>query len=99
MATRLIESQLRSSRDLVGDVLVIGGGLAGAMAAITAAQNDAKVVMLVKGRIGDSGSSARAGGIIAAPFGHTPIADEEPWDNPSTHIADTLAVGFGLCNQ
>ncbi len=84
---------------VVADVLVVGGGLAGTMAAITAAQCGAKVVMLVKGRVADSGSSSRAGGIIAASFGHTAISDEVPRDSAETHISDTLAAGCDLCSD
>lgn len=86
-------------QSVVGDVLVIGGGLAGAMAAITAAQCGVKVVMLAKGRVADSGSSSRAGGIIAASFGHTAIADEAPWDSVDTHVSDTLVAGCDLCSE
>ncbi|GBQ87696.1 succinate dehydrogenase [Gluconacetobacter johannae DSM 13595] len=43
------------------DVLVIGGGLAGCWAAITAAQGGARVIVAEKGRCGTSGVAAAAG--------------------------------------
>ena len=50
-----------SPRQLKTDVLVIGGGLAGCWAAITAAQAGAKVVIAEKGYCGTSGVAASAG--------------------------------------
>ncbi|MQY28609.1 FAD-dependent oxidoreductase [Nocardia aurantia] len=45
--------------ELVADVLVVGGGPAGAWAALTAARGGARVVLVEKGRCGSSGPSAR----------------------------------------
>ena len=89
----------RSNGASACDVLVVGGGLAATMAAISAAQSGVKVTMLVKGEVGSSGSSARAGGQIAASFGHTSTAKGEPSDDAETHIFDTLQVGCGLCSE
>lgn len=50
-----------SPRQLKTDVLVIGGGLAGCWAAITAAQAGVKVVIAEKGYCGTSGVAASAG--------------------------------------
>jgi len=94
----VIEGPLRMNHPapLSCDVLVIGGGLAATMAAITAAQEGASVIMAIKGRHGQSGSSSRAGGIIAAAFGHVGIKGEALEDCPENHAADTLKVGCGL---
>jgi L-aspartate oxidase len=46
---------------LTADVLVIGGGLAGAWAAVAAAREGADVVLVDKGRCGTSGVTATAG--------------------------------------
>ncbi len=81
------------------DVLVIGGGLAATMAAITAAQEGANVIMAIKGVHGQSGSSARAGGIIAAAFSHVGIEGETLEDSPESHATDTLHVGCGLNSE
>ena len=45
------------------DVLVLGGGLAGTMAALSAREEGAEVCIVMKGRAGQSGNSARAGGV------------------------------------
>lgn len=47
--------------ELVSDVLVIGGGPAGAWAALTAASKGAKVVLVDKGYVGTSGATAPSG--------------------------------------
>ncbi|MBI4334369.1 MAG: FAD-binding protein [Chloroflexi bacterium] len=49
---------------LKSDVLVIGGGIAGTYAAIKAAENGAGVVQVDKGRVGKSGCSAFAAGVM-----------------------------------
>ncbi len=46
---------------MTADVLVIGGGLAGAWAALSAAQAGARVVLVDKGYLGTSGVTATAG--------------------------------------
>ena len=89
----------KNTNNLNCDVLVVGGGLAGAMAAITAAQTGVKVALLAKGTVGDSGSSARAGGIIAASFGHASSENKDLDDDPEIHIRDTLQVGCGLSSE
>ena len=48
-------------RRLDADVLVIGGGPAGAWAAWSAATNGAKVVLVDKGYLGSSGATAPGG--------------------------------------
>ena len=48
------------------EVLVVGGGLAALSAAISAADNGATVLLINKGITGNSGSSAKAAGILAA---------------------------------
>ncbi len=45
---------------LATDVLVLGGGPAGAWAAIAAAQRGASVILADKGRVGTSGATAAA---------------------------------------
>ncbi|CAM3094122.1 FAD-binding protein [Paenibacillus lupini] len=50
-----------AERQLTADVLVIGGGPAGAWAAWSAATNGAKVVLVDKGYLGSSGATAPGG--------------------------------------
>lgn len=70
------------------DVLVVGGGLAGVRAALSARKSGAKVIIALKGSVGRSGnSSATTGGIAAA---------MNEGDSPSAHQADTLAGGYDI---
>lgn len=71
------------------DVLVIGGGLAGLRAALAAAAAGAKTALMLKGVLGRSGSSAIAGGGLAAVMGVSDV----PEDSLEKHYADTLASG------
>ncbi|MEH2470004.1 L-aspartate oxidase [Nitrobacteraceae bacterium AZCC 2161] len=76
-------------RDTNGAPVIIGGGLAGLVIALALAPQP--VVLLTKTPLGLEASSALAQGGIAASIG----AD----DNPSLHLADTLAAGDGLCDD
>ena len=69
------------------DLLVVGSGIAGLFAAITAAPR-ARVALLTKGAL-DDGCSRHAQGGIAAAVG----AD----DSAAQHYDDTIAAGRGLC--
>jgi succinate dehydrogenase/fumarate reductase flavoprotein subunit len=71
------------------DVLVIGGGLAAMRAAIAAAGAGASTGMLLKGTLGQSGSSAIAGGGFAAVMD----VPDVPEDSVEKHYEDTLAAG------
>ena len=79
------------------DVLVIGGGGAGARAALEAKRRGAEVCLVTKGKFGETGSTnfiaSETLGINAA-FGY---ADER--DNPEVHLKDTIETGLGLCNE
>ena len=77
------------------DVLVIGGGGAGCMAAIWALKNGADSVCLVeKGVIGASGCTVMGTYSCCAAIGHT-----EPRDKPEIHFEDTLKGGAGIADQ
>lgn len=76
----------------VYDVVVIGGGLAAMRAALEACGTGMRTAMLMKGVAGKSGSSAIAGGGLAAVM----PAPDEPDDSPDRHYADTLAAGDEL---
>lgn|GEM_PF-32967 len=80
----------RSPMDTASDVVVVGAGIAGLTAALTAAEYGARVLLLVKGRISEAASSSWfAQGGVAAVQG----AD----DDVALHIEDTLIAGRGLC--
>lgn len=72
------------------DVVVIGAGLAGLHAALSAAGRGAAVTLVTKGGLRASNSYMAQGGIAAA-IG--------PDDHPDLHLADTVRVGRGLCEE
>jgi L-aspartate oxidase len=69
------------------DLVVVGSGVAGLTAALTAGDAGADALLLTAGAL-LSGSSPRAQGGIAAALG--------PDDGADLHAADTVAVGGGL---
>ncbi len=74
--------------EIVTDVLVVGGGLAALRAAWSARQAGARVLVAVKRKLGQSGSSANTSGGFAAAW-----TDLNPADDPVQHYADTVAGG------
>ena len=71
------------------DVLVIGGGAAGLCSALNLAEH-CRVTMLCKGGIESSASHWAQGGVAAV---------TNPADSVSSHAADTISAGAGLCNE
>ncbi|MDA7648166.1 FAD-dependent oxidoreductase [Alphaproteobacteria bacterium] len=82
--------------DFYCDVVVVGGGLAALSAAITAVDSGSTVLLVNKGITGKSGSSAKAAGILAAPFGHGDLETRPVPDTPNKHARDTLDVGYNI---
>jgi len=72
------------------DLAVVGSGIAGLTAALTAAGEGARVLVLSKGPILASASYYAQGGVAAAVG-----AD----DSPELHFRDTLAAGRDLCRE
>nr|MBQ5811576.1 FAD-dependent oxidoreductase [Clostridia bacterium] len=70
--------------DYETDVLVIGGGGAGASAAIEANEAGAEVMIVTKLRIGDANTMMAEGGIQAA---------DKPNDSPAIHFVDAFGGG------
>lgn len=70
------------------DVVVLGGGIAGSVAALSAARLGASVALLAKGELRESNTVYAQGGLAAALV---------PPDSESVHAADTVHVGCGLC--
>jgi len=79
-----------NNRAAVADLCVVGSGVAGLSAALTAAEAGATVRLITAGPA-LSGSSRWAQGGIAAAIG--------PTDYPELHEADTLAVGGDLSDE
>ena len=88
----LLQSHSRISADDVDlndvrydvDVLIIGGGGAGASAAIEANNAGANVMIVTKLRIGDANTMMAEGGIQAA---------DKPGDSPAQHYLDVMGGG------
>jgi succinate dehydrogenase/fumarate reductase flavoprotein subunit len=70
--------------DLETDVLVVGGGGAGASAALLAYENGARVTLVTKLRFGDANTMMAQGGIQAA---------DKPGDSPAIHYLDVIGGG------
>jgi succinate dehydrogenase/fumarate reductase flavoprotein subunit len=66
------------------DVLVVGGGGAGASAALLAQEAGAKVTLVTKLRFGDANTMMAQGGIQAA---------DRPEDSPAIHYLDVIGGG------
>ena len=73
-----------SAPDYEADVLVIGGGGAGASAAIEAHEAGASVIVVTKLRMGDANTMMAEGGIQAA---------DKPNDSPAIHFVDAFGGG------
>ena len=74
------------------EVLVVGGGAAACMAAISAHAAGAKTLVIDKGQLGKSGCSPNAHGGMA-------IYHKDPRDSWRTHAEDTLMSGGFLNRQ
>jgi succinate dehydrogenase / fumarate reductase flavoprotein subunit len=70
--------------DLECDVLIVGGGGAGASAALLAQEHGARVILATKLRFGDANTMMAQGGIQAA---------DRPNDSPAIHYLDVLGGG------
>jgi succinate dehydrogenase/fumarate reductase flavoprotein subunit len=77
---------------MIYDVLVVGGGIAGLMAAIEAKKLDNRVAIVSKGNIFKSNSSMASGGINA-------VLDSEDRVEIEKHIEDTIKGAKGLADK
>ncbi|MCP4508932.1 MAG: FAD-binding protein, partial [Fuerstiella sp.] len=71
------------------DVLVIGGGIAGTRAALEI-DPSLRTVVVTKDQVSHSSSAWAQGGIAGV---------LDPLDEFSSHVADTVAAGKGMCDQ
>lgn len=76
------------------DVLVIGGGLAGLMAAMSAHEHHAKVLLISKGKIGRGGNTLVSGGGMSGALGSS-----EDVNNPQAFYSDIIKSGKGLADE
>jgi L-aspartate oxidase len=72
------------------DFLIVGGGIAGLSAAIELSKHG-KVILLTKGKIGETATEKAQGGIAAA--------IDQIRDSTTFHFEDTIAAGAGLCDK
>jgi L-aspartate oxidase len=72
------------------DFLIIGGGIAGLSAALEASKSG-QVILLTKGKIGETATEKAQGGIAAA--------IDQVSDSTQFHFEDTIAAGAGLCDD
>lgn len=72
------------------DVLIVGGGFAGAWAACRAAEIGAKVVLVEKAYVSRSGASAMSGGLTTCPL---------PQDDLDRWIEEFVVRGGYMCDQ
>jgi len=77
---------------MIYDVIVVGGGIAGLMAAIEAKDEQNKVALITKGNIFKSNSSMASGGINA-------VLDPNDTKELNEHIQDTLNSAKKLGNK
>ncbi len=83
---------MKSERTLAADVLIVGAGGAGMYAAIEAARQGARRVLLIdRSLIGRGGATVMAQMTVAAA-----VSPGDSWEH---HLADTLAAGRGLCDE
>jgi succinate dehydrogenase / fumarate reductase flavoprotein subunit len=88
-APPLLEALPAQEPDAVCDVLVIGGGGAGASASLLAQENGAEVLLTTKLRFGDANTMMAQGGIQAA---------DKDNDSPAMHYLDVIGGG-GFSND
>jgi len=74
------------------DVLIIGGGAAGMIAAIGSLRAGIKPLVITKGTYASGSSSMARGGYCVA-MGHV-----DPEDNPQYFFEDAITASFGLAN-
>lgn len=77
---------------MIYDVIVIGGGIAGLMAAIEAKTATNKVALITKGNLFKSNSSLASGGMNA-------VLDPKDKKGIEQHILDTYEATYGLGNK
>ena len=86
----LIEIDLRSIPAYRFDIVIVGGGVAGDNAALSAARNGKSVAIVAKSSLTNTNTNMAQGGMAA-------VVTE--CDSFESHIQDTMEVGSGLCDE
>lgn len=76
------------------DVIVIGSGVAGLSAALSAAEAGARVTVITKASLTHTATDRAQGGMAAMT---RTLPDGQPKDSVQLHVQDTLVAGAGLC--
>lgn len=74
------------------EVLILGSGIAGLLAAYELQEAGARVILATKGQLADSNSTRAQGGLAA-------VTPSNPADSPALHLSDTLSAGAGLTDE
>nr|WP_024332549.1 L-aspartate oxidase [Gordonia hirsuta] len=82
--------------ELRADAVVVGAGVAGLTAALTAAQRGLKVVVLNKGPAWLPEQAEQSTSTFYAQGGIAVVDPDNPEDSVALHVSDTLAAGAGL---
>lgn len=88
-----------TARSIDCDVLVIGSGLAGLLAALDLNSRGLRVVLACKGPLSESNSSYAQGGVAAVLNQIGSLGGDSEQDNVDNHLKDTLASGAGLSHS
>jgi L-aspartate oxidase len=86
--------QLLDAIEVPVDLVVVGSGVAGLTAALDAAENGVRVLVVTQGDVAE-GSTGWAQGGLAAVVAEHPV----PGDDVPLHMEDTLVAGAGLCDR
>lgn len=86
----LVEVDLRTIPAYRFDVVIVGGGVAGDAAALSAASEGKSVAVVTKSSLSNSNTNMAQGGMAAV---------MTSGDSFESHIQDTIEVGVGLCDE
>jgi L-aspartate oxidase len=79
--------------EAAADLVVVGSGVAGLSAALTAREIGLRVLVVTKADAGDGNTRWAQGGVAVVLPG-----EHEPGDSVAAHVTDTLTAGAGLCD-
>lgn len=79
--------------EATADLVIVGTGVAGLSAALTARRAGLKVLVVTKAGAGDGNTRWAQGGVAVVLAG-----EHEPGDTVAAHVRDTLTAGAGLCD-